>query len=180
MHVAAGRVVVRRFVGADDAGERFGQRRLKIGVTVIRQQAVHLHHLAGDDDVRCLAADIGKRIPGRFVFTARNVERGLNTILLPRLDAIAPLGPDFKNGAAEFVAHQNRILGDVFRHPFMRRALFGRFVRRHADPVRLHFRQNLVVFERRQFVAFQPKVVGPVQSQPHCLHSDLAPVMLDC
>ena len=168
--VGAGGVVVVGLEGADDAGDRFGQRGLEAGVALVGQQAVELHHLAGNDDARGMPADVAVGVAGGHVLASRQAQRGLDGELLAGLEARAPRPAHLDQPPAELVAEDDGVGRAVVRHALVPATLLRRLVVRHADAVGDDLRQNLVIGNPGQLEALEPQVVLAIESQRQRLH----------
>ncbi len=96
---------------------------------------------------------------------------GLDGELIPFRVLTLPLGAYLFDDAAELMAHDGGMLGNIFRHALMVGALDGRLVAGHTDRVGNHLYQNFVVFNLRQFKGIQPQIVLPVQTHRFVQHA---------
>ena len=98
--------------GADHARERLGEGCREESGTPVNEQAVHLHHLVGNDDVCGVASGVrvgiarGAHQPGRAVGIAH---RRLDGELVAGLEFVPPFAAHFEYLAREFVADYDRV-----------------------------------------------------------------------
>jgi hypothetical protein len=156
-------------VGADDAGHRLGERAHEEGVGRIGQEAAHLHHLGGDDDVGGVAADILVGVAGRPERTLV-VDGRLDGELVAFLELPRPFGADLDELAAELVADDRRLLGQRPADALVRVALHGELVAGHADRVGHDFGEDFVVLDFGKLELLEPEVVDAIYADRFRLH----------
>ena len=175
VYVGSGRGVVAGVHGADDAAQGLAQRSGIEAFALEGEQATHLHHLRGNDDIGRVPADVLVGVAG----SGKHADRGIRIVegrldgeLVAGLELVCPFGADFDDLAGEFVTDDGRVLGDVVRDPLVGGSLVGGFVRGHADAVAHHFREDLILFDLRQLELLEPQVANAVKAYRFGLHID--------
>ena len=174
--VAAHHRVILRMERAHDAGERLRQRTIEEAVRLVFEQAVHQHHFLRQDGVSRVAAAIPVGV-ARRAQAALVVQRGLDGELIARLVFVRPFGADLHDFAAEFVADDDRMHGDVLGHALVILALDGGLVAGHANAIRNDLHQNLIVLDGGQFKGFHAQVVFAIQANRCGFHTLFPPVL---
>ena len=179
MDIGAGLGVVHRMIGADDAAQRLGQGAIEVSVRLVLQQAIVLHDLVHQDGVLGVAAAELEGVAGGH-HGAAIVDGGLNAELLALLVLVSPLRADLFDHAAELVADDGRMLGDVVGHALVCGALDGGLVAGHADGVGDDLHQNLVVLDCGHLKGIQAKVVCGVHAHCFVQHIRIPPSLYSC
>ncbi len=159
--------------GANDTRKRFGQRCRIKSFTVIRQQTISLHHLIGNNHIRSVTANIGITVSRCTQYSHGAIfiiQRRLNGKFITNFKSICPLRTNFNQLTGKFMTNDYRILGNVIGHPLVVCSLNGRFIGRHTQRITNNFSQNLIIFYRRQFKFFQPKIILTIQTNRFCFH----------
>ena len=162
---------------ADYAGKRFRKGCGKETWPFVCQQAVHPHHLVGNDYV-C-------RIPsGIRVGIARGAHQAGGTIRVAhrRLDGefvafaelVPPFTANFQYLARKLVPYYHGLHGYVVRDSLVVFALMDGLVGRHTQAVRHHPGKDFIVAHRRKLEIIDPQVGLTVESYGLCLHKDRA------
>ena len=150
--------VIHRVEGADDAAQRLRQRAVEVFLCAVLQQAVLLHDFGNQDGVLRIAAAVFKGVAWRHLRAVVS-DGGLNDELLAGRELVCPLCADLFDDAAEFMADDRGVLGNVVRHALVVRALDGRLVAGHADGVGNDLDENFVVADLRKFKCVEAQVV---------------------
>ena len=167
MHVGARFRVVIGMHRTDDAGQRLAEGRRVETFSLERQQAPVLHHLAGDDDIGGVTADIRIRIAGGAVDAHRAagiVHRGLDGKLVAGLEGILPFRAHLDDFAGKLVTDDGRTLGDIVRDAFVGRSLMDGLIRGHTDTVAHHPGEDLIFLQGRKFELLQSQIVLSVKT----------------
>ena len=175
VHVAAGRQVVVGVHRADHARQRLGQRGRVEALAGVGEQAVLLHHFGRNHDVGRIAADVLVAVTGRAEDPDRTVgivQRRLDRELVACLELVGPLGADFNELTAEFVADDDRVIGDIVRNALVIGRLRRGLVRRHAQAIGDNLGEDFIVLDRRQLEGFETEILFSVETDGSSFHGD--------
>ena len=151
----------------DDAGQRLAEGRRVETLSLERQQTPVFHHLAGDDHIGSVTADVRIRIAGGAVDAHRAagiVHRGLDGELVAGFEGVLPFRAHLDDFAGKLVTDDGRLLGDIVRNALVGRSLMDGLVRGHADAVAHHPGEDLIFLQGRKLKLLQSQIVLSVKT----------------
>ncbi len=160
--------VVIRVISTNAARDGLRHGTGEIGITVIGPETACLDDVIGKNAVFCISAAPLAGVSRRFHLSGNCRLLGE---FLPRLEPVLPLFADLDDIPRKFVADDHRILVHIIGHPLVLCSLLHGFPCGHADGIRDHLDQDLVVCDFRQLEFLQPDVIHAIQANRSCLHA---------
>ena len=161
--------VVGGMEGTDRAAHGLGERGLVVRLALVHEEATAVEDLVREDAVGGVTAAELVGVAGR-VHGALVVERGLDGELLAGLVLVGVLGAHLDDVARKLVPGDGGMVGDIGVDPLVGSAEGRHLIGGHADGVRDHLHENLVLFDLGKLELVDPDVVRRVQSCRPCLH----------
>ena len=161
--------VVSGMESTDGAAHRLCKRSFIVCLAFIDQQAAALHYLCGKDAVGGIAAaeliGVAGAPHGALVVQGRL----LGELHAGFVDAFVLL-TDLDNVAGKFMPGDGGMLRDIVMYALMSSSENGALVGGHADGIRDHPHQDLVILDFGELKFLQTEVVGGMQTHSFCFH----------